>query len=212
MKFTLALAALLLAVVPLAKAQTPTPPEGTWLISAGANYTTTTGGQLDNGSVETVQYHINDYFSARLDTFTLVGGLVAPIARVQPQAALSHLIKGNEFINTDNILPFANIGGGAVISPNGAGTHPAFAVGGGVDYKINSTVTIRALEFDFLASTIIPSGHTTLSNVKALLTGVYFTFPSTPSPAFTARRERRRAEKQAKKAQELNEIRQGVRK
>jgi len=192
-KLGLAVIALLLSVTAVHAQVPPTPPEGTYVIAVGATYNTT-GGATNDGSVETVEYHINDYFNARLDAFTFGGGLLASTGRAQAQAALSHLVKGNEFLDTARMLPFVNAGGGVVKNPSGA-TKPAWAIGAGLDYKVNDTLTIRAIDFTLLGSTIIPNGHTSLSNIKNVATGIYLTFPSHPSLAFLQKRAARRAAK-----------------
>lgn len=201
MKLTLVLGLITLFLASFAHAQTPTPPEGTYVIAAGATYSTT-GGALDDGSVETVEYHINDYFNARLDAFTFGGGFLASTGRAQAQAALSHILKASEYIDTSRILPFVNAGGGIVKNSDGT-TKPAWAVGAGLDYRINDSLTIRAIDFTLLGSTIIPNGHTSLSNVKNVATGIYLTFPSHPSIAWQQKRANRRA---AKKARELEKL------
>src|SRR6266566_1685544 len=121
--------------MPLARAQTPVPPdplENAWTVQINGGYSFTSG-KTNNGVQTSQALRIASHWNVRNDLFTIATTpVLVDLIKPEYRFSLAHLVPSNSFINTTNMLPFVNVGIGIERGTDSV-SHFAYGAGGGMD-------------------------------------------------------------------------------
>lgn len=149
--------------------------ENAWHVNITGGYSLTAGNGTNNGFATSLAVRVAQHWNARADIFTIASpATIVTLVGPEYRFSLAHVLASSQFINTQNFAPFLNVKMGDAKSP-GASKF-AYAIGGGIDYVVNSTLTLRPLDVTYIRASIFQSGGIVVGNHVQLASSIGLTF------------------------------------
>lgn len=160
-----------------------TPPdllEGAQSFAVTGNFAASSGNATNNGASASMEFRFSTHVYGRVDQFGLSNpsGTMLSFAELQGKWAFSHLIKPNQYFDTNPILISAHAGPGILKSPSGAVAF-AGAIGVSVDYVLpgmSGKMFLRPIDVTVAYSRGLANNFAVLGTWTAVQTGLGLRF------------------------------------
>ena len=170
-------------------AQTPPPAdplESGWNVAINGNVSNVSNAATNNGFQTSESLRVSQHWVARTDQFvTLAPSAVIVLAGPEYRFSLAHVLASSNFaVNAEKIEAFVHMGAGTARSEATAkdGTTTlstakfAYGIGGGFDFKISDTVTVRPLDLTYVRASMLQNGGQVLGNHLQFAAGLGLRF------------------------------------